>query len=129
MGLNRSGFEVGGPGWAAVQVVAVLDHNPVAVQRLRSGPASRSRPWFRLWWLRAWIQRPAAGAVVEFGEHTATSAWQWGVVSDRQWSAVRLRFLAPAPLGMSVGGVAPFKPYWSAPAVRVQRDSVDLVVR
>ena len=68
MGLNRSGFEVGGPGWAAVQVVAVLDRNPVAVQRLRSGAVSRSRPRFRLWWLRAWIQRPAAGAVVEFGE-------------------------------------------------------------
>lgn len=53
----------------AVQVVAVLDRNPVAVQRLRSGAVSRSRPRFRLWWLRAWIQRPAAGAVVEFGEH------------------------------------------------------------
>ena len=129
MGLNRSGFEVGGPGWAAVQVVAVLDRNPVAVQRLRSGAVSRSRPRFRLWWLRAWIQRPAAGAVVEFGEHYGNVGLAAGVVSDHQWSAVTLRCLAPAPLGMSDGGVAPLKPYWSAPTVRVQRDSVDLLVR
>ena len=48
--------------------------------------------------------------------------------SNHQGTSVALRDLALAALCVGVCGITPFEPHWCAPAVRVQRDGVDLFI-